>query len=213
MPCFYLIQGYRKKSGGFTQNRGESYHDLPMQIPCGRCMGCRVQRAAAWGTRCVHEAQMHTENSFITLTYDDQHLPSPPTLALREIQLFIKKLRKKYQPKKIRFFSSGEYGSIHKTERPHYHILLFGHDFPDKIHSRTDRDIKSYHSKILDEIWGKGRTEISDLNFKTANYTAQYCLKKLWDNRDNNAYTRTDEWGEIYELKPPFGTMSTKPGV
>ena len=124
------------------------------------------------------------------------------------------RLRKHFKPIKIRFFASGEYGKQSNTERPHYHLLLFGIDFDDKIHCRTGKkQEKSYSSKTLDKIWGKGRTEVSDLNYTTAAYVARYVMKKITGNLAEHAYTRHDEFGELYELTPEFGTMSVKPGL
>ena len=73
---------------------------------------------------------MHEENSFLTLTFDDQHLPVDYSVSTRDMQLFIKKLRKQVQPKQVRFYLGAEYGDLNL--RPHYHIILFGHDFQDK---------------------------------------------------------------------------------
>jgi len=214
MPCWNLIHGYRATSGGFTTNKGQAYGDRPLTIACGRCTGCRIDKSNAWAVRCTHEAQMHDQNSFITLTYDQKNLPSPPTLSVQEVQLFIQRLRKHLKPQKVRYFASGEYGSSTKSERPHYHLLLFGVDFPDKIKSRhSDNDRHGYSSETLDKIWGKGRTEIGELTYQSAAYTARYCMKKMGGKLAETHYQRCNQWGEPYDLLPEFALMSNKPGI
>lgn len=214
MACFHPINGYVKRSGGFTTNKGQAYGDLKLSIACGRCTGCRIDKSTAWAVRCVHEAQMHKKNCFITLTYDPANLPHPPSLNTREIQLFMSRLRRHYHPKKIRFFASGEYGHKDNTERPHYHLLLFGHDFDDKVLCREGQNqANGYHSETLDKIWGKGRTETSNLTFNSAGYVARYALKKINGDMAEKYYQRTDEYGEIYDLLPEFALMSRMPGI
>ena len=137
--------------------------------------------------RCVHEAQMHEENCFITLTFNDKNLPSDKSVNKKTLQKFMKDLRKELYPKKIRFFGCGEYGE--KLKRPHYHVALFGHDFPDKeiifmepkkSGSRpTARNNILHNSKALREIWKKGFVTVGNLTFESAGYVARYVTKKI----------------------------------
>lgn len=98
-------------------------HSLPfVQVPCGKCLECRIQHARDWADRCVIEAKQYKYNYFVTLTYDDAHLPERNSLNPKDLQLFLKRLRKRFKGVKIRFLASGEYGS---SFRPHYHLILF----------------------------------------------------------------------------------------
>jgi len=212
MACHYPIYGYRSQGGGFTTNKGQAYGDLKRQIACGRCMGCRIDKSTAWAIRCTHEAQMHKKNCFVTLTYDQTNLPNPPSLEKKELQLFFDRLRRHFK-KKVRYFAAGEYGSRDNTERPHYHALLFGIDFDDKIRCRQDGEKIDYTSKTLDKIWGKGKTEVAELTFKTANYCAKYTTKTFNGPSAAVHYERTDEWGEVYQLLPEFALMSRNKGI
>ena len=117
-------------------------------LPCGTCLGCKAARATSWAYRCMHEASLYDHNRFITLTYDDDHLPPNGWLNLRDVQLWMKRLRKAI-PTKIRYFLTGEYGS--NTGRPHYHALLFNCRFPDEKPAG-----KLILSATADEKWGMG---------------------------------------------------------
>lgn len=183
-------------------------------VPCGRCYGCRLDTAKEWALRCVHESQMHEENCFLTLTYRDNCLPSPPSISKEEIQNFMKKLRRKLEPKAVRFFACGEYGE--ELGRPHYHVLLFGHDFEDKIFvSLSDpkkrnrfskgESYKIYYSPSLEKIWKKGYNTVGEVNMQTAGYVARYVRKKITGDPATNHYKG---------LSPEFALMSrgTKDG-
>lgn len=162
--------------------------------------------------RCTHEMTLHEDNSFITLTYNDENLPANGTLIKRHLQLFMKRLRKHYAQKKIRFYACGEYGE--ELLRPHYHAILFGLTFPDgELYSVRD-DKKTYTSAILEKIWGQGFATFTEASFETAAYTARYVMKKINGDKQEKHYQGCDpETGEIFDLLPEFGTMSTKPGI
>lgn len=100
-----------------------------IKLPCGKCIGCRLERSRKWAMRCVYEAQQYQENSFLTLTYAPEFLPEGGTLVKRDLQLFFKRLRKSFPDVKIRYFACGEYGE--QFARPHYHVILFGFCPPD----------------------------------------------------------------------------------
>ena len=116
MPCYYPLQGWRSKE--LTKNgkraivfdRKKGYVDQPLEVPCGQCIGCRLDRSRDWALRCIHEAQLHEDNSYITLTYDDDNLPANASLDKSDFQKFMKRLRKSLGDKKVRFFHCGEYG-------------------------------------------------------------------------------------------------------
>jgi hypothetical protein len=156
----------------------------PFNLPCSKCIGCRLNYARSWALRCQLEAKENTHNCFITLTL------SPETLEKREnpwsvdkvdFQLFMKKLRKKHG-EHIRYFHCGEYGE--KTHRPHYHALIFGHDFrnqtnANKVQKYGKGKFPLYNSEELNTLWSNGHCTVGDLNFTTASYTARYVTKKL----------------------------------
>lgn len=208
MPCYHPIRGWKSKRVGpsgkraFTVSRSEAYIDLPMTVSCGQCIGCRIRRSQEWALRCVHEAQLHDENSFITLTYNDKNLPADGSLHVDHFQKFMKRFRKKYEPTPIRFFHCGEYGP--KLGRPHYHAAIFGFDFPDKILWQENRGNRLYRSPDLESLWPYGYSSIGALTFQSAAYVARYIMKKhCGPNAD-----------EIYQgRQPEYVTMSRRPGI
>jgi len=124
-----MVEGKR----AIVFNPKYGYPDMPVELPCRQCIGCRLEYSRQWAIRCLHEASLYDENCYITLTYDDQKLPESYDikngLDLSHFQLFMKRLRKKYGAK-IRFFHCGEYGE--DRGRPHFHACIFNHDFQDK---------------------------------------------------------------------------------
>jgi hypothetical protein len=136
----------------------------------------------------MHEAYMHNENCFITLTYNNENLPEDRSIHKSEMQKFIKKLRRKVEPVKIRYFGCGEYGKFNKITkelgRPHYHICLFGYDFADKEVWSYRRRTKGhndmlYISPMLQKVWKKGFSTIGEVTMESAGYVARYCTKKI----------------------------------
>lgn len=152
------------------------------QLPCGKCIECRLDYARSWAIRCVHEAQMHEKNCFITLTYSDEHLASP-RLVYSDFQNFMKKLRK-LQNDPIGMFVTGEYGE--KTKRPHWHAIIFNWTPLDAKHKYTShRGDRVYDSKTLTDLWGKGHAEFGSVTFESAGYCARYAAKKLVHGKDD----------------------------
>lgn len=204
------LKAYRATGGGITFNRSDGYVDRPLTLPCGQCIGCRLEHSRQWAIRCVHEAQMHQDNCFITLTYNDAHLPilanGGPTLVKRDFQLFMKRLRKKYGHK-IRYYQCGEYGE--KTQRPHYHACLFGHDFKDKVLWKREKGVPLYVSAELVELWSSqgisiGFSTIGSVTFQSAAYVARYIMKKITGNSAVDHYRGR---------QPEYTTMSRRPGI
>ncbi len=217
MTCYHPLDGFRAKTPGpngkraITFNPSEGYRDLPIKVPCGQCIGCRLEKSRQWALRCQHEASLYTDNCFLTLTYSDENLPDNNSLCLRDFQLFIKRLRKKYG-NNIKYYHCGEYGD--KTNRPHYHALLFNFDFPDKIHYSTKNDQKYYISTSLSELWPKGYSVIGNVTFESAAYVARYCLKKITGKDSDKYYERINPaTGEIVQIAKEYATMSRRPGI
>lgn len=160
----------------------------------------------------MHEAQMHKENTYITLTYNEEHLPINESLDVKHWQDFMKALRHSLPNKKIRFFHCGEYGGLHK--RAHYHAIIFGHEFRDKIPWGTSPDGSPlYMSQKLTDIWSKGNTVIGDLTFQSAAYVARYIVKKINGKKAELHYTHITRHGEIVQRKPEYATMSRNKGI
>jgi len=188
-----------------------SYVDVPMEVPCGQCIGCRLERARQWAVRMMHEAQMHDSNVFLTLSYDDEHLPADGSLRKKDFQDFIKRLRKRSDAK-IAYFHCGEYGE--SNGRPHYHAILFNVFFADRVEfGKSERGDQLWTSAFLTSIWGKGHALLGSVTFESAGYVARYCLKKVTGDRACDHYRRVSPDGEIYYLEPEYATMSLKPGI
>lgn len=194
----------------------------PIAVPCGRCIGCRLERSRQWAIRCLHEKQLHEDNSFITLTYSE--VPPGGTLIKRDFQLFMKRLRKHFAPKRVSYFHCGEYGET--TRRPHYHAILFGVRFVDqKPFSRAADGSTLYTSETLARLWPSGHSTVGEVTFESAAYVARYIMKKITGpaqdekvRKTPNAlllkpYERLDESGEIHTLLPEYTTMSLKPAI
>lgn len=162
--------------------------------------------------RCVNEASLHQENAFLTLTYADQHLPDNGALLKSDLQKFVKRLRKNLgSAKPIRYYACGEYGD--RTQRAHYHMCLFGHNFPDRKELSKSGEHTLYVSQALTNIWGLGNTSIGELTFETAAYTARYCMKKYNGKKGEGFVTLDDQTGELIPLAKPFSIMSLKPAI
>lgn len=211
MACFRPLSAYRAPGGAIVFDSKRGYGDRPLSLPCGQCIGCRVERSRQWALRCVHESQMHTQNCFITLTYAPECIPGDGGLRVDHWQKFAKRLRKAAGP--FRFFHCGEYGDVNK--RPHYHACVFGLDFSgDRILLRSDSRGSLYFSPQLSRIWGMGHTSVGDLTYESAAYVARYVVGKLTGERGEVEYGRVDtSTGEVWSVRPPYVTMSRRPGV
>lgn len=172
--CFRPIPAAQLEDGTIVFMSSAKYaRGRLLELPCGKCIGCIKRRAQSWALRCMHEAAVHDANSFVTLTYDDCHLPKFGHLQYVDFQLFMKRLRKSISSR-IRFFVAGEYGD--RTKRPHFHALIFGHDFLDGAKSYK----KGYwESPLLSRCWSAGGSLVGPLTSASAAYVAQYAMKKL----------------------------------
>ena len=214
MPCYHPMQGYRSRADGKTIvfNPTHGWVDRPLTIPCGQCVGCRLERSRQWAVRCVHEASLHEDNCFITLTYNNESLPEDGSLNKKHFQDFMKRLRKKYKNKKIRYYHCGEYGD--KNFRPHYHAIIFGLEFDDQKLFTVNNGEKLYTSEKLEKLWPFGFSTIGTVTFESAAYVARYVMKKVNGKNAKNHYERIDSnTGEIYNLVPEYNTMSRRPGI
>jgi len=175
-----------------------------IEIPCGQCIGCRINRQQMWAFRCLAEASLHRSNFFATLTYSPECLPPYGELRHRDWQLFAKRVRKRLGA--FRYLMCAEYGE--QKQRPHYHALLFGLDIPDLDRFSVRRGYPVFRSEILTKLWGLGIVELGTVTPQSARYCAGYVLK------DCRTPERLDEnSGELVPLKAPYGRMSLKPGL
>lgn len=214
MPCYHPLSAYQCADGSIVFYESKRHDTVKsLSLPCGQCVGCRLERSRQWAIRCMHEAQMHEKNCFITLTYDDAHLPSDRSLHYRDFQLFIKRLRKRYPRRRIRYYMAGEYGE--NFGRPHWHACLFGIDFDDKsLWKRTSANSLLYRSADLELLWPFGYSSIGDVTFESAAYVARYIMKKVTGKNAKEHYQEIDpDTGEITNRTPEFTKMSLKPGI
>lgn len=204
-----------------------------IEIPCGRCIGCRLEYSRQWANRCMLELGYHGSSYFLTITYDDLHVPrryyadpdtgvAHPSLSLdkRDVQLFFKRLRKSFGECHIRYFGCGEYGPT--THRPHYHLIVFGLVLDDlEYYKRSQSGHAIYTSAKLDRAWWfpprddrgesysspsfAGRITVQEVTWECCAYTARYITKKL-NGPEGKFY-------ETFNIDPPFTLCSRKPGI
>ncbi|QCS36550.1 replication initiator protein [Capybara microvirus Cap3_SP_450] len=216
---------------------GYEYYDknFPLQdgtkairIPCGVCIGCRSAQQLEWAVRLEKEESYWDNNYFLTLTYDEEHLPLPGKIELdgeiyknngnwkgclikKDLQDFWKRLREYYRDKEgyigIRHYSVGEYGGTGK--RPHYHAIAFNMPEIEDLELFSINKLsgnKIYTSKTIEKIWGKGYITIGEVSWDSIAYVAGYCTKKLFGKKGKEIYAKK---GQI----PEFSLCSRKPGI
>lgn len=204
MACYHSITAYQGNDGVVTFAERVTHGSMrTLSLPCGQCVGCRLERSRQWAMRCVHESSLSESNCFLTLTYSDDFLPACRSLLYRDFQLFMKRLRKRFHHERIRFFMCGEYGEL--SGRPHFHACLFGFDFPDKLFfRRVGSGFDIYTSVVLDGLWAKGFASLGAVTFESAAYVARYIMKKVTGDLAVEHYG-----GRV----PEFAHMSLKPGI
>jgi len=224
MPCFHPLDASRAFSARenkhvvrvrpkdvskwkWLRDTGSTF----MSLACGQCRGCRLERSRQWAVRCVHEASLYEDNCFITLTYDRDNLPADLSLNKVHFQLFMKRLRRFFGDRRIRFYHCGEYGG--ETLRPHYHALLFNLDFDDKVVWKEERGNVYYRSECLEERWGHGMCLIGEVTFESAAYVARYIMKKVNGAKARDKYLRCDDDGVASFVSPEYTTMSRNTGI
>ena len=213
-----------------------------MEVACGQCLGCRVDHSRMWAARIVHESGLYQHNggnSFVTLTYRSHaectleqlrkgyHIPDDWSLHKKHFQDFMKRLRKAYPGRTIRYFMCGEYGDTCKhglnlsdvgcplcnVGRPHYHAALFNIDFDDAVsYAQSNGDLR-FTSEKLEKIWRYGFVDIGEVNFDSAAYIAGYIMKKVTGLKAQDHYYQCDLDGELTYITPEFCLMSRKPGI
>lgn len=175
-----------------------------VSFACGSCLPCRITKRRTWTHRIMLEAMLHEKSSFVTLTYDDEHLPPGASLVPRDMQLYLKRLRfNSLEP--LRFFGVGEYGE--KRDRPHYHLAIFGRDASSE---QFHRALPSTHPQrftrgvtIMDDSWDYGNVHVGTLTFASAAYIAGYTTKKLG----------AEDVAKLDGRHPEFARMSLRPGI
>lgn len=253
MPAFCEMNGRLMEVTALHRERNDyvpwygplpdSGHDFIQgkMIRCGHCMGCRIDKSREWANRCIMELQDHKDAYFLTLTYDEEHVPrtsfkdpetgvEQPSLTLvkKDLQGFIKRLRKRVEPDRIRYFACGEYGP--KTQRPHYHAIVFGLRLNDLVpYGMNELNQMTYTSNFIHSVWSSrkaptrhgsvtplssdpsyfctpwGRVVIAPCSWETCAYVARYTVKKLYGDKKKD-YAK-------FGLEPPFLLMSTHPGI
>ena len=188
---------YMKNENGITKSARDWSFEARIAgtpFPCGQCLHCRINKARTWTLRIVLESLMHKESSFWTLTYEDEKCPVifkkdgtyDYTLKPIHMQAWMKSIRSKIAPEKIRFFGVGEYGD--KTERPHYHVILFG--------------MSTLQAAKLSNTWKHGYVHIGEINQDSARYISGYVTKKLDKNNP-----------QLGGRCPEYMRSSRKPGI
>lgn len=249
MPCYKPLKAYSVHSSLVTKKKVIYFRppcNIPssslLSLPCGQCIGCRLEYSRQWAIRCMHESSLYENNCFITLTYNDLNVPRYNSLDVSHFQLFMKRLRKYYSDlyakelyflnegfvsmakcrqyispfvPKIRFFHCGEYGE--ELGRPHYHALLFNYDFPDRYKSGVNSSTGTvyYRSDILEKLWTHGYSSIGNVTFDSAAYVARYVLKKVTGSASSlhYSYRDPDTGFVVADRKPEYVTMSRRPGI
>lgn len=205
---------------------GNKYYGRDIiSVPCGQCIGCRLDYSKEWANRCMKEAEMYEYNYSVTLTYDDEHLPKSTkildtdtgeaipdynvTLQPDDVTKFMKRLREYWQRKhnhnNIRVFYCGEYGD--QNGRPHYHLILFNLPLFDLKFLRRSKSGKNlWFSNEIDKLWGKGLTSVGECNWETVAYAARYVIKKIKGAGAKDEYINRAQY-------PEFVRMSRMPGI
>lgn len=168
--------------------------------PCGQCRSCRTNRRRIWTHRIMLEAMQHEGNCFVTLTYG----VDPGSLSPADLQGWLKRLRARVEPRRIRYFCVGEYGD--HSGRPHYHAAVFGlfcELGPVVVGPKGERSCRCRTCSAVRDSWGFGHTLVGDLNEKSAAYIAGYVLKKMKGTPASTCAGRI----------PEFARMSLKPGI
>lgn len=204
MSCGTTVPGWRSVALTANGKRrivfkpGGAFVDRPVDVPCGRCLMCKRKHSRDWAIRCTNEARMHEDNVFVTLTYNDEHLPvfgGVPTLRPDDFVNFMKRLRK-VKPG-VRFLQAAEYG---KFGRPHHHVLLFGCTFSNPVKLKESGRYTLYRSEELEALWTFGYSSFGVFGAGSAMYVTQYALKKFGEP-------------ELPGRVAAYQTMSRRPGL
>lgn len=202
--------------GRYDESLSKDYPDA-IKLPCGKCSGCRAAKCREWADRMILELDHSGDAVFLTLTYNDACLPVflnletgqvEASLLKRDLQLFMKRLRKRFKNRELRMYACGEYGST--THRPHYHMILYGvslQDFPDLSPRGTNELGQQYFSSdfLANEVWKNGFCLLSDVSWNTMAYVSRYVKKKDYGLASEEYTNRITQ--------PEFSVMSRNPGI
>lgn len=215
MACTSPLPAWRTPAGSVVLREPYPRPDgtIRLHVPCSRCIGCRMAQARAWAVRCKLELQVHDAACWVTLTYDEAHVP--PTLHKGHLQKWLKRVRAHYDDRRVRFFACGEYGE--RFGRPHYHSIIFG--------------VGRRESAGLVAKWAMGGVQVDELSPAAIAYVCGYQLKKAgerdrlemggrvpydYDGPSSGPYVDR-KTGEMYRNaivhEPPFLQMSRNPGI
>lgn len=209
--CCNPLPLHKEHGGGLIVGRTKNtYIDYNVKVPCGQCIACRLNKSREWQARCLAESLCHERSSFLTLTFSEDCLSSLSSvvvfgrrfysLEVRPFQLFIKRLRKRIAPARIRYLYCGEYGE--NTLRPHFHALIFGYQFPDLKFFKKSGSDRLYTSDLLSSLWQQGHCLTADISPSSVRYVIDYIVKGKIDDKIMQA-----------GVKPPFICMSRRPGI
>lgn len=222
MTCYSPVRAYWSKrkhpSTGndylvFKPSQGKTTDFFT--VPCGKCEGCLLDRAFAWSIRCTCESFYHSENYFLTLTYDRAHLPEDGMLNRVHVTQFIKRLRRAFSGVRIRVFYCGEYGP--RRGRPHYHMIVFGlplaaNNYRLLYHSTSKKGYRNYVCSVISEKWPFGLATVGSFSSSSASYVAQYTLKKNKENFYYSCFSQQALYKKQTFVKPFIG-MSNRPAI
>ena len=211
MPCYHPVNVPINRHSVVSGQRIRYIQE----VGCGKCRGCRAEQRRQWMIRIVHEASMHDSNYFVTLTYSDKELPENGAVNPAHFRQFIKDLRRGLassagkrgrRADAISYYGCGEYGE--RSQRPHYHAVLFNLEFLD-CRPHADRgDAGVWQSASLEAVWKRGLSELGSVTEASAAYVAGYVNKKA---RDVETTYYNSETGEV--LQAPFARMSNRPAI
>lgn len=155
-----------------------------MFVNCGKCVFCKMQKATDWSARMLHESGYHKSSLFVTLTFDEDHCPL--SIKKEELQKYLKRLRKRLSPRKIRYYACGEYGE--EMGRPHYHLIIFGVNYND--FEFKDKILKNgmWHDVYDCESWMKGNVYLGDVTADSCRYVADYINKVYFGDMEKEVY-------------------------
>jgi len=234
MSCYHPRTGWADpdQNGKWTSKQPKAFNSTVMTVACGQCIGCRTELSRQWAMRNMHEASLYDDNCFITLTYDDEHLPPYGSLDKKAFPKFIRSLRQN-QPKgkKIRYYACGEYGD--RFNRPHYHAILFNywpnpHIRGNIIKLKENKGDSLYTSPELTKCWKKGHVAFGKVTFQSAAYVSNYVTKKITGGlKDSHyggyinplptteliTYSKYPKKGFVRRFQPEFSLMSRKNGI
>lgn len=221
------VTGTEEQWRTVTANQYLKYKAVALEsfnVPCGNCQACRIAIAKEWTGRIMMECTEWEHNWFVTLTYDDEHVPIRKgvsnntgevveefTVLTKDLQKFMKDLRRYYKhhydEDNIRYYGVSEYGDL--NNRPHYHVCLFNCNIRDlkEYPQKNALNQQYYISNIIEKIWGKGQVRIGELTSQSAGYTARYIMKKY------KGKAGAEEWAEKHVKDREFSMMSRQPGI